>query len=185
MPDTVSALILAGGQGRRMGYRDKGLVEYQGKPLVEHVLQRIGPQVDEILISANRNLDAYRAYGHCVLTDDLPDFQGPLAGMLAGLKAASHAWLLSVPCDMPALPDDLLARLLSMRGQERLVVAESPDSGRSAVMLMHASLLASLTDYLASGQRAVRGFQSQAGYASVTLPAEALRNFNTPGELES
>lgn len=99
--ERVAAVILAGGQGRRMGGADKGLLDYRGRPLVEWVLDALAPQVAEILISANRNLDRYARYGRRVLPDALPDFPGPLAGVLAALDAVDTEWLLAVPCDTP------------------------------------------------------------------------------------
>ncbi|MGB9128090.1 MAG: molybdenum cofactor guanylyltransferase, partial [Thiobacillus sp.] len=99
----VAAVILAGGQGQRMGGADKGLIGYRGRPLIEWALAALSPQVGEILISANRNFETYAAYGHRVLPDTLPDFPGPLAGVLAALEAVNVDWLLVVPCDTPHL----------------------------------------------------------------------------------
>src|SRR5688572_5092940 len=103
----ITGLILAGGQGRRMGGVDKGLQPFRGKPLVEHVIERFRPQVQELLISAAPAARAYEAYGRVVL-DELGE--GPLAGLHAGL-AACGGLLASAPCDTPLLPDDLVARL--------------------------------------------------------------------------
>ncbi|MDO9188930.1 MAG: molybdenum cofactor guanylyltransferase, partial [Sulfurimicrobium sp.] len=100
----VTAIVLAGGRGQRMGEADKGLVLLHGKPLVSWVLERIAPQVDEVLISANRNLERYRELGYAVLPDEMPDFPGPLAGLHRAMAEASHPLWLSVPCDTPFLP---------------------------------------------------------------------------------
>lgn len=93
----ITAVILAGGRGMRMGGMDKGLVDYQGQPMIEHVLSRITPQVDQVMINANRNLDRYQQYGVPVITDETDQFDGPLAGMQAGMRHAKHDWILSVP----------------------------------------------------------------------------------------
>jgi molybdopterin-guanine dinucleotide biosynthesis protein A len=95
----VTGVILAGGQGRRMGGSDKGLVEVEGWPLIDHVIAALAPQVQQLLINANRNIEAYERYGHPVVPDELPGFQGPLAGMLAGLRNATNTYVVFVPCD--------------------------------------------------------------------------------------
>jgi len=97
----ITAVILAGGRGMRMGGADKGLVDYQGKPMIEHVLTRITPQVSQVMINANRNLDHYRNYDVPVITDNNDQFDGPLAGMQAGIQHATTDWIVSVPCDSP------------------------------------------------------------------------------------
>lgn len=179
MPERVTGLILAGGQGSRMGGRDKGLVEYQGKPLIDHVLGCIAPQVDEVLISANRNPEEYARRGYAVVADSLPDFQGPLAGVLEGLKAAHHDWVLTVPCDMPHLPPDLLARLMAGRRACSLVIAQDGVRTHPAVMLIRRSLVSDLVAYLQGGQRAVHRFQSQVGFAIVDFDAAQMQNINS------
>lgn len=162
-----------------MGGRDKGLVLYRGKPLVDHVIERIAPQVDEVLISANRNLDEYGRRGCPVITDSLPDFQGPLAGVLAGLRAASHEWVLTVPCDMPHLPVDLAARLLAARADASVVVAEDELHAHPAVMLIHTSLADKLAVYLQSGKRSVHGLQEIVGFVAVRFEAADMMNINS------
>ncbi|VVD98115.1 molybdenum cofactor guanylyltransferase MobA [Pandoraea anhela] len=107
----ITGLILAGGRGQRMGGRDKGLQPFDGCPLAGHAIARLRPQVGALLISANRHLDAYAALGATVVRDETQDFAGPLAGMLAGLRAACTEYVLTVPCDSPYLPDDLGVRL--------------------------------------------------------------------------
>src|SRR5687767_10821159 len=108
---SITGVILAGGQGRRMGGADKGLVEFLGKPLISHVIQRLSPQVDEILISANREMETYAALGHPVMADALEGFAGPLAGLHMGMTEARHPYVLTVPCDTPLLPMSLVERL--------------------------------------------------------------------------
>lgn len=178
----ITGLVLAGGQGSRMGGRDKGLVSYRGKALVDHVIERVAPQVDELLISANRNLDDYAQRGYRVLTDTLPDFPGPLAGVLAGLQASSHEWVLVVPCDMPHLPGNLVERLVAASQDFAIVVADDGMRTHPSVMLMHARLQGALADYLASGKRSVHGFQESAGFAKARFGQADMANINTLSE---
>jgi molybdopterin-guanine dinucleotide biosynthesis protein A len=107
----ITGLVLAGGRGTRMGGVDKGLQSHLGLPLALHTLLRLQPQVGAVMINANRNLAAYEAMGAPVWPDALPDYPGPLAGMLAGLEHCETPWLLTVPCDTPGFPHDLAARL--------------------------------------------------------------------------
>lgn len=182
----ISAIILAGGAGRRMGGQDKGLLELAGQPLVRHVLARIQPQVDEILISANRNLDDYCALGHRVVTDASAGFQGPLAGVLAGLKAAQHAWVLSVPCDSPALPLDLVRQLAAplLAGDAEIAVASAGGRHHPAIMMCARRLADDLERYLAEGGRAVYTWQSRHCTAVVEFAdTAAFANINQPEDL--
>ncbi len=179
----LTGLILAGGQGSRMGGRDKGLVDYRGRPLIDYVIACVAPQVDELLISANRNLSEYAQRGYQIITDTLPDFQGPLAGVLAGLHASKHEWVLTVPCDMPHLPDDLAIRLLAANKDRTIVVATDGLRIHPAVMLIHTSLSGKLAAYLQSGKRSVHGFQEMEGFASVSFDAAEMQNINSPDEL--
>jgi molybdopterin-guanine dinucleotide biosynthesis protein A len=182
----VSAIILAGGAGRRMGGQDKGLLLLNGRTLVMHVIQRIAAQVDEILISANRNLSDYQAFGYPVLRDASADFQGPLAGLLSGLRAARHEWVLSVPCDTPRLPENLVAELLAALLAERadIAVAQAGDRVHYAVMLCRRELAADLQASLGAGMRSVHAWQAQ--HHTLTVPfndAMAFANLNQPDDL--
>ena len=109
--NTVTGVVLAGGQGRRMGGVDKGLKILRGKPMVEWVIERIAPQVHEVLINANQNLERYAAFGHRVIPDEIAGYAGPLAGLHRGLTEAANELVATVPCDSPFLPRDLVARL--------------------------------------------------------------------------
>jgi len=110
-PDKISCIILAGGRGKRAGGADKGLVTYKGKPLIQYVIDKIGPQTDEIIISANRNLNDYNQYSNKVISDSIDGYQGPLSGIASCLSHCKHEQVLIVACDMPSLPDDLAVRL--------------------------------------------------------------------------
>ena len=123
----ISAIILAGGRATRMDGADKGLVLFQQKPLIAHVIDRLAPQVDEVLINANRETEAYGRLGYPVLQDEVTGFAGPLAGMQLGLKHAKSEYVLTVPCDSPLLPLDLAARLESalVQGHAEIAIAAS------------------------------------------------------------
>lgn len=185
--DRVAAVILAGGLGRRMGGADKGLVEYQGRPLIEWTLAAIRPQVDTLVISANRNLDAYAAYGHRVLPDTLPDFPGPLAGVLAALQAVDADWLLVAPCDTPHLPADLAARLLAaaQRDQVPLVVAADEAQTHHTCFIVRTDQRDALAACLKSGERAVRRWQAGVKSTRVQFDAAGFANFNQPQDMHT
>src|SRR4051812_10033640 len=125
----VTGLVLAGGLGRRMGGVDKGLQRLRGRPMVAWVLERLTPQVDEVLINANQNLDTYATFDHRVVPDEIGGFAGPLAGLHRGLTEARHALVATVPCDSPFLPEDLVRRLRSALEAEdaELAVARTAD----------------------------------------------------------
>lgn len=181
----VSAVVLAGGRATRMGGADKGWVELAGRPLIDHVLDRLRPQVDEILINANRSQARYQTLAP-VIGDDNPDYLGPLAGMQAGLGAARHDWVLFVPCDGPALPRDLMARFrAALTPQTELVVAHDGDWLQPVVALLHKSLLPSLSTALAEGERKIDIWfaRHQMAVVSFADQPDAFINLNSPGEL--
>jgi molybdopterin-guanine dinucleotide biosynthesis protein A len=183
----VTGIVLAGGQGRRMGGVDKGLVDLDGRPMVAHVLARLAPQVGDVLINANQNLDRYRAFGFPVVPDAVGGFAGPLAGLHAGLTQARGACVVTVPCDSPFLPADLVARLHAAlaRDQAELAVAKTFDQPHPVFALVRRDLLANLAAFLANGGRKIDAWY--AGLRVVEVPfddeAEAFRNINTADEL--
>lgn len=182
----VTGLILAGGEGRRMGGADKGLLDFRGKALVAHVVERLAPQVDALLISANRNPERYAALGYPVLGDDLPGYQGPLAGLRAGLAACATPWLVCCPCDCPQLPEDLVARLMAAAAdkQAALAVAVTPAGMQPTFQLLRRELLPELDAYLAAGERRVGQWCRQRHAAEATFPdAAAFANLNSPEDL--
>ena len=183
----VTGVVLAGGQGSRMGGVDKGLQLFRGKPMVEHVVERFAPQVGELLINANRNPEAYARFGYRVVADEIEGFAGPLAGFERGLAHASLDFVVTAPCDSPFLAPDLVARLrtaLDQRGAD-LAVAKTGDQAHPVFSLMRRSVHASLRDFLSSGQRKIDRW-----YAALTIvevafddEAEAFLNINTLAEL--
>lgn len=182
----VSAVILAGGQAQRMGSEDKGLLSFKGKPLVAQVLARIKPQADEVLISANRNTEAYAQFGYPVLKDDIQGFAGPLAGLHRAMRQAAHPLILCVPCDTPFLPVDLVVRLrdaLIAEGAE-IAVPVAGEHMHPAVMLCRRKLAPDLESYLATGGRKVRQWQATRKQAIVRFEEiNAFLNINTPEQL--
>lgn len=182
----ITGLILAGGAGRRMGGVDKGLMASRGRPLIAHVIDRLAPQVGPLIISANRHLADYQAFGHPLVSDDEPDYPGPLAGLAAGLAACRTEWLICVPCDSPHLPLDLVSRLHEAldASSARLAVARVAGQMQPTFQLCHRALLPALRDYLATGERRVGGWCRQQGAAEADFPdPAAFRNMNTPAEL--
>lgn len=183
----ITAVILAGGRGSRMGGVDKGLVDYQGQPMIEHILARITPQVDHVMINANRHIEHYQTYGVPVITDENDQFDGPLAGMQAALHHAATDWVLSVPCDSPLLPLDLASRLSqavqglqAMSGpQAMLAIARSASGTHPVFCLMPRSVSADLDAYLQTGQRRVGGWQALHPHVFVSFEDEqAFTNIN-------
>lgn len=184
---SVTAIILAGGRGSRMGGTDKGLVTLHGRPLIAHVLAKLKPQVNSILINANRELNAYQAFGYPVLLDDIPDFAGPLAGFLLGLKHAKSEYLLTAPCDSPLLPNNLHNRLQQAleQAQAEIAIATSQGDDHPVVCLCKTSLLPSLECYLTKGGKKVSEWQKSLHHIYVDFSdcPHAFTNINTPEDL--
>lgn len=183
----ITGLVLAGGQGSRLGGVDKGLQLHHGQPLALKALQRLRPQVGQVMLSANRNLETYAGWGVPVWPDpaDLAGYQGPLAGFLAGLQHADTPYLATVPCDCPRFPADLVARLAAaMHDGIDLVLARTTAGPEPAFCLMRRSLADDLRRYLASGERKVGGWMAQLRRAEASFddPA-AFFNINTPDDL--
>lgn len=183
-----TALILAGGRAQRMAGNDKGLLPLQNKPLVEWVLEKYAKSAEEILISANRNLEAYRAFGYPVLTDPTAEFNGPLTGLLRGLESARNPLLLCVPCDTPFLPNDLPLKLwLALEAnQAQIAVAATRHHVHRTICLCRRELAGHLAEFLAQGCRQVGSWQATLKTAVVSFEDEnAFSNLNTPEELAS
>lgn len=183
----ISAIILAGGRATRMNGVDKGLVLLQQKPLIAHVIARLTPQVNEILINTNREIALYKTFCLPVLQDEHADFIGPLAGFSLGLKYSKHDYVLTVPCDSPLLPLDLAPRLMArlLAQDADIAVAASDDNVHPVFSLCKKSLLPSLTDYIAQGERRVSSWQKSQRYIEVDFSDcnEAFVNLNTLEDL--
>ena len=185
----LSALVLAGGRGQRMGGVDKGLQPLHQRPLVCHVIERLGSAVSPVRINANRNQEQYRALGHPVIGDELEDYQGPLAGMASGLRDCPSEWLLVIPCDSPRLPLDLAARLLQavLHEGSELAVAHDGKRLQPVVALLHRSLRPSLERYLAGGDRKIDLWYLQHRMSTVDFSdqPDAFLNVNTLQEKQA
>lgn len=181
----ITAVILAGGKGSRLGGQDKGLVNYQDKPLIQHVLDRIKPQVGQIIINANRNQDDYAKFDLPVISDELSDFQGPLAGFLTGMRTSKTDYILTLPCDGPDLPDDLVSRLVKElengQGENNLVVAHDGERLQPVHALIPTSLIKSLEEFLANGDRKIDLWYAQHPMATADFSdkPEVFFNINT------
>jgi molybdopterin-guanine dinucleotide biosynthesis protein A len=182
----ITGIVLAGGQGRRMGGVDKGLQPLHGKPMVAAVIARLAPQVDEIIINANQNIQEYERFGHRVVSDAIGGFAGPLAGLHAGLGAAGHALALTSPCDSPFLPADLCARLRKHLGDKDLAVAKTGDQPHPVFVLVRTSVRKGLEEFLAGGGRKIDAWYATLKVVEVSFDdeADAFRNINTREELK-
>lgn len=174
----ISCIILAGGKGKRIGGVDKGLLEYKNKPLIEHMINIIAPQVDDIVISANRNTERYEGYTRKVVSDESEDYLGPLAGISAALPHCNHDWVLIVACDTPFLPGDIIDRFLLNENGSKLYIAES-DNHLQLVLLLHKTLHESIRNSLHEGQlRLMQWARSQQPEAVIFQDGTAFKNFN-------
>lgn len=189
MTTAISAVILAGGQGRRMGGVDKGLVELNGKPMVEWVLERLRAQVDEVLINANQNLERYRSFGVAVFSDDIGGFAGPLAGLHAGLSHATHPLVVTAPCDSPFLPTDLVSRLADalVANSADLAVAKTFEQAHPVFCLCRRDVLPHLDAFLSAGGRKIDRWYETLKVVAVQFDDQeaAFRNINTREELDA
>jgi molybdopterin-guanine dinucleotide biosynthesis protein A len=187
-PQEITGVILAGGRASRMGGEDKGLLEFAGRPLIEHVLERLRPQVGNILINANRNVQRYAAYAP-VVTDTVGGFAGPLAGMLAAMESIDSRRIMTVPCDGPYLADDLVARMASAMDSQGAAIAVAHDGRRlqPVYALIDTELRHSLRAYLDSGGRKIDLWYAQHHTVEVDFSdhAELFININRPEELSS
>lgn len=189
-PDQITGVILAGGRGSRMGGADKGLQPYRGVPLAMHALLRLAPQVGEVMINANRNLAAYESFGVAVWPDALADYPGPLAGFLAGLEHCSTPYLVTVPCDSPHFPEDLVARLARalVEADAEMAMVVTPEDGgvqrHPVFCLMKSEVLESLVAFVHAGERKIDRWTGKHRTVEVVFDdASAFFNANTLEEL--
>ena len=185
----ITALILAGGRGSRMGSVDKGLQAFDGKPMVAHVLERIAPQVDDIIINANRSLAHYATFGYRVIPDEIDGYAGPLAGLQVGLLNATTPLVVTAPCDSPFMPLDLVARLFAAfeKAHADLAVAKTHHQAHPVFCLLKRDLEPHLRAFLATGQRKIDQWYATLKVVEVSFDDEALafQNINTREELNA
>lgn len=181
--ENITGLVLAGGRGSRMGGIDKGWALHDGQPLILRVLGRLSPQVGATLISANRNVDRYRALAAVVTDADagitLEEYAGPLAGVLAGLRGAPTAWIATVPCDAPSLPGDLVERLAAAVGDADAAFACAGGQDQPAFALLKRTTAEPLAAFLQQGGRAIHRWLHAIGAVQVVFDdVDAFRNVN-------
>jgi molybdenum cofactor guanylyltransferase len=186
----ITGIVLAGGLGRRMSAdgtgTDKGLQAFRGRPMAAHAVERLAPQVASVAINANRNLDAWREFGHPVFSDDIQGFAGPLAGLHAAMRVATTPWVVTVPCDSPFLPMDLVARLAAAASSARAHVAVARTGGQPhpVFALVERALLSNLEAFLAQGERKIDLWYAPLRVVEVDFDDEAaFRNINTVDDL--
>jgi molybdopterin-guanine dinucleotide biosynthesis protein A len=189
--DQITGLVLAGGRGSRMGGVDKGLQLHAGAPLTMHAMLRLGPQVGQVMINANRNLGAYEAFGVPVWPDADTEYAGPLSGFMAGLEHCETPYLVTVPCDSPLFPLDLVPRLAAALVEHDAEIAMAATREGDALQvqpvfcLMKTALLESLIRFTQSGQRKIDKWTAL--HRCVEVPfddAQAFTNANTLAELQ-
>lgn len=186
---SITAVILAGGQARRMGGNDKGLILFNGKPLVQHVTDILAVQVNNLLINANRNIEQYQQFGYPVITDSVADFHGPLAGMLSAMQAVDSDYILTAPCDAPMISPQYCQRMIKTLLHEQADIAVAYDGRRlqPVFCLIPSRLQNDLAAYLAQGDRKIDRWFEQYKLAVVDFSdqAESFANFNTPDDISN
>lgn len=183
----IVGVILAGGRGSRMGARDKGWIQFQGRPLIAHVVERFAPQVDRVIVSANRSLERYAGLGVRVVTDLRSDYPGPLAGLEAAFDATDARLLATVPCDTPFLPLDLVARLRQRLQADAAQIAVPRAGGRihPVFCVCTGDVRDSIGRALATGEHRLEAWCRSLKLTEVDFEdAGAFRNLNAPEDLE-
>lgn len=185
----VTGVILAGGQGSRMGGLDKGLIEWQGRPLIEHLIAAFQTQLSSLVINANRNQAIYQSYGFPVISDQAPDYQGPLAGLATAMHTVETPYILTIPCDSFYLAPDFAARMLHVLNTSKadLVVAHDGEQLQPTYALVPIALLPNLEAFLTRGERQLRAWYQQQRMATVNCSDIAImfQNINTPAHYQA
>jgi len=185
--NNITYLILAGGRGQRMQGQDKGLVQWQKKPMIEHVINQLNAPAEKIIISANRNLKTYENYAQKVISDSLDNFQGPLAGILSAMRVCATPYLLCVPCDSPSPPEKMLQTLWQCMLAENRTCAICHDGERLQPLfsLLSCHHQGALNEYLQQGQRKVHDFMSLIDPAICDFSSQQIHfnNFNRPEDM--
>jgi molybdenum cofactor guanylyltransferase len=188
-PKDITAVILAGGQGRRMGGQDKGLIEFNGKTLVSILIDRLATQSIDIVINANRNQERYLRLGYPVIKDQLEDYQGPLAGFASAMSAVTTDYIVTLPCDGPLLVSDYIARFIASNEETgaSIIVAHDGDRLQPVHALIKVDLLPSLQQFLESGERKIDRWYAQHDFRQADFSdcADMFRNINTPDDQQS
>ena len=184
---SITGIILAGGLARRMGGIDKGLIPFLGKPMIAHVIDQLKPQVEDMLINANREIEHYEALGLSVIQDQIADFAGPLAGLHTGMKHAKTEFVLSVPCDSPLLPNNLAIDLMHalQTNNADIAIAKTGEQTHPVFCLCRTSLVSDLETFLTDGGRKVEDWQKRHQLTMVNFDDQsmAFSNINTMNDL--
>lgn len=183
----ITGVILAGGKASRMGGIDKGLQELNGMPLWQHVAKTLAAQTSTLAISANRSLDTWHASGYKIIQDTMPDYPGPLAGMLSAMTQLPGEWFLFCPCDTPFIPASLTERFLQHKASAQVVWAFDGERDHPAISLVNRSVIPALEEYLESGERRVMVFLKQCSGHRVDFSdmKSAFLNVNTLVDLQN
>ena len=187
--DKVTGVILAGGQARRMGGGDKGLINVAGKPMIEYVIDALNLQIEKILINANRNIETYQAYKFPVIPDVDEGYQGPLAGMASCMRESETEYIITAPCDAPLLPDDYVDRMMTQATKPGVEIAVADNGSRlqPVFSLVKVSLLESLRAYLDSGERKIDRWFEKHHMVKVDFSdeQETFENINTMEDVKN
>ena len=186
--EDITAVVLAGGQGRRVEEKDKGLIEFGGKTLVQYVLDALMKQTNDIMIVANRNVETYRSFGFPVVSDRIEGFQGPLAGLDAAFSVTGSSFLFCVPCDSPFISDDIMNRLINAAsGNNPIVVACDGKRLHPVISLVHRSVWPDIESRLCEGRLKLMDWIEATGYdvADFSSCPEMLQNLNTMEQIDS
>lgn len=187
--EDITAVILAGGQGRRMGGQDKGLLEFNGAPLIEQLIAELARQSVATVINANRNLDRYRTFGLPVIQDRLADYQGPLAGFASAMESVATDFILTLPCDGPVVAADYVERFSAAQRQSGAPICVAYDGQRLQPVhaLVRVDLRGSLDRFLDSGERKIDRWYALNDYARTDFSdcADMFRNINTPSDRQA
>ena len=185
----ITGVILAGGQARRMGGQDKGLIILNNKPMIEYIIDVFKPQTPKLIINANRNHEIYSQYGLEIVADELSGFCGPLAGMASALQTIESDYMVTAPCDSPFIPTDLVQRLAETLQDNSTEISVAHDGNRiqPVFCMMKSSLKQSLNDYLLAGERKIDRWFEQHKYAIANFSdvPETFDNINTPEDVQN
>lgn len=185
----ITGVILAGGRARRMGGVDKGLTVLAGRPMLQHVLEVLQPQVEKVIINANRNLNVYGEFGCDVVSDVVGDYSGPLAGVASGMQFAVTPYIVTVPCDSPLISGDLVARLYNTLEHRDAEICVAHDGTRThpVFLLLRRDLVGSVLAFLDSGERKIDKWfvNHRLAVCDFSDQPEAFMNVNHPHELEA
>ncbi|WP_186367850.1 molybdenum cofactor guanylyltransferase MobA [Yersinia kristensenii] len=186
MQPNITGVILAGGRSSRMGGNDKGLILLHNKPMFQHVIDRLKPQVNDLLINSNRNQEIYQQSGIPVINDIITGFVGPLAGMHTGLSYSATEWVVFAPCDVPALPSNLVSQLWQGKQQALAAYVHDGERPHPTLALIHVSLKSLLAEYLAKGDRKLMIFMESVNAQSVIFKGQGdqFSNLNTPTDCD-